>query len=183
MKNPHTGKILGVETYVFVAEKAQIHVKSAYNGEESAEIIFGDALVAQDVVESYEIHHNEVEKFNVRSGSEGFGAVIPAGLIDDKEFELLSSSVEIEEKDLPFCLDPYKHCGPGCGDGMGKGGGTPINRLDSCCRSHDRCWSNFGAWDPCCDRDVVRCAQQNWSVDPVTAAAVQAAFLYNSKKC
>ncbi|MFD4854440.1 hypothetical protein, partial [Bacillus mycoides] len=113
MKNPHTGKILGVETYVFVAEKAQIHVKSAYNGEESAEIIFGDALVAQDVVESYEIHHNEVEKFNVRSGSEGFGAVIPAGLIDDKEFELLSSSVEIEEKDLPFCLDPYKHCGPG----------------------------------------------------------------------
>ena len=38
---------------------------------------------------------------------------------------------------LPFCLPGgYRHCGPGCGDGLAKGGGTPINPTDSCCRGH-----------------------------------------------
>ncbi|MED1107532.1 hypothetical protein [Bacillus paramycoides] len=185
IKDAHTGKILAVETYVFVAEKAQIHVKSVNNGEEVAEVIFGDALVSEKgIVENYEINNQQkVEKINVREDVEGFGAIIPAALFDDENYKPLSSSSDIEEKDLPFCLSPYKHCGPGCGDFSNLGGGTPINRLDSCCKAHDTCWHNFGAWDPCCDKNVVRCAQQNWSVDPVTAAAIQAAFIYNSNKC
>lgn len=76
--------------------------------------------------------------------------------------------------DGKFCLDNekagkrYRHCGPGCGDGMGLGGGTPINGIDSCCRAHDRCWKNFGNGDKCCDKTLASCIdpyqdQDYWS--------------------
>lgn len=76
--------------------------------------------------------------------------------------------------DGKFCLDNesanklYKHCGPGCGDGMSLGGGTPINSIDSCCRAHDRCWKNFGNGDKCCDKTLASCidpyqGQDYWS--------------------
>ncbi|MEY2305738.1 hypothetical protein [Bacillus tropicus] len=58
----------------------------------------------------------------------------------------------------------YKHCGKECGDNGATGGGTPINTLDSCCRSHDRCYSNFGSNDCGCDRDLSVCA--NNASDP-----------------
>ncbi|MBB4823176.1 hypothetical protein HNO89_000394 [Sporosarcina luteola] len=58
-----------------------------------------------------------------------------------------------------FCLaGGYKHCGPDCGDNGSKGGGTPINSLDLCCRTHDRCYANFGMYDCECDKRVVACA-------------------------
>ncbi|MFC5559575.1 hypothetical protein ACFPN4_10815 [Ureibacillus thermophilus] len=65
--------------------------------------------------------------------------------------------------DGKFCLDDednnkeYNHCGPGCGDGMSLGGGTPINDIDKCCRAHDRCWKNFGKGDKCCDKTLASC--------------------------
>jgi hypothetical protein len=76
--------------------------------------------------------------------------------------------------DGKFCLEnedagkTYRHCGPGCGDGMSLGGGTPINSIDSCCRAHDRCWHNFGEGDKCCDKELANCIdpyqnQDYWS--------------------
>lgn len=46
----------------------------------------------------------------------------------------------------------YKWCGKGCGSG------TPINPLDTCCRTHDRCYANFGRGDNGCDWDLYYCA-------------------------
>lgn len=76
--------------------------------------------------------------------------------------------------DGKFCLDNeaagklYRHCGPGCGDGMSLGGGTPINSIDTCCRAHDRCWSVYGKGDKCCDKILASCIdpyqdQDYWS--------------------
>ncbi|MBJ8073041.1 hypothetical protein [Bacillus mycoides] len=97
-------------------------------------------------------------------------------------FDMVRPPSEIEEKAIEFCLPFYNHCGPGCGDGMQRGGAV-VNRLDSCCRTHDRCWANFGRWDACCDRDVCRCVQQNQSVDPAAATAIHATFYFNSLSC
>lgn len=53
----------------------------------------------------------------------------------------------------------YRHCGKACGDGSPIGGGTPINPLDSCCRAHDRCYSQFGFDDCGCDQELESCAR------------------------
>lgn len=85
---------------------------------------------------------------------------------------------------FPFCLTGgYRHCGPGCGDGLSKGGGTPINLVDSCCRAHDRCWSTFGSGDACCDKNLVNCAKGNRSSAPVAADLIVSWFNGNAKKC
>jgi hypothetical protein len=52
----------------------------------------------------------------------------------------------------------YKWCGKSCGSG------TPINTLDTCCRTHDRCYANFGINDDECDWDLYYCA--NATSDP-----------------
>ncbi|KAB2477776.1 hypothetical protein [Bacillus cereus] len=181
-KDQRTGKVLGVEVYEFLApEKAQLHIKYLTNGEEGGYAFYADK-VDNTIIETYEIHRGEVSKIGDRLLEGEFGVLFPTNLVDDKNFEILSSSVEVEEKGIEFCLAGYNHCGPGCGDGMSRGG-TPRNRIDSCCRTHDRCWSNFGAWDPCCDKDLLRCVVQNQSVDPVAATAIHATFHYNSLKC
>lgn len=58
----------------------------------------------------------------------------------------------------------YRHCGADCGDDGSVGGGIPINPLDSCCRSHDRCYENFGYDDCECDQILGDCA--NGTIDP-----------------
>ncbi|WP_077320050.1 hypothetical protein [Virgibacillus proomii] len=82
-----------------------------------------------------------------------------------------------------FCVPGgYKHCGPGCGDGLKYGGGTPKNQLDKCCRAHDRCWKSFGSWDACCDLRLVVCAETAKG-SPIAKRLVQAPFVYNASKC
>ncbi|PRP56863.1 hypothetical protein C7B71_02645 [Bacillus halotolerans] len=84
--------------------------------------------------------------------------------------------------DGKFCLDNekagkrYRHCGPGCGDGMGLGGGTPINGLDSCCRAHDRCWKNFGNGDKCCDKTLASCIDPYQGQDYATWLQINTYF-------
>ncbi|MCY8497765.1 hypothetical protein P8917_09945 [Bacillus atrophaeus] len=59
-----------------------------------------------------------------------------------------------------FCAPGgYKHCGKQCGDKGRWGGGKPINDLDYCCRTHDRCYDNFGFGHCKCDTPLVKCAK------------------------
>ena len=101
---------------------------------------------------------------------------IPLDVPNNPEYEAGKITVEkaLDWIDGKFCLDNeaagklYRHCGPGCGDNMGLGGGTPINSIDSCCRAHDRCWINFGNGDKCCDKTLASCIdpyqnQDYWS--------------------
>lgn len=48
----------------------------------------------------------------------------------------------------------FKWCGAGCGSG------TPINSLDTCCRSHDYCYGSYKSYpDRCtCDKTLIDCA-------------------------
>lgn len=64
------------------------------------------------------------------------------------------------------CYPLYNHCGRNCGDTGNWGGGTPRNVYDTCCRTHDRCWANFGTNDCGCDCNLLACARRNWGVAP-----------------
>jgi hypothetical protein len=90
--------------------------------------------------------------------------------------------------DGQFCLSTisagrYNHCGPGCGDYGPLGGGTAINAIDSCCRAHDRCWHNFGKWDPCCDKEICDCVRRNMSVDYVAYVEIYGVFHHTAANC
>ena len=78
-----------------------------------------------------------------------------------------------------FCVQGYNHCGPGCGDGLPKGGGAMVNATDSCCRSHDRCYkNNLGV--ACCDKELVNCVSKHTTL---TAAGIRSYFGASAKRC
>ncbi|WP_107839610.1 hypothetical protein [Metasolibacillus meyeri] len=87
---------------------------------------------------------------------------------------------DIDVQDLPFCIPGYQHCGPGCGYNKTFGGGAPINATDSCCVAHDRCWDNFGSWDPCCDKILLDCIKSHGTN---AAALIRTTFYANAQKC
>lgn len=72
-----------------------------------------------------------------------------------------------------------------CGDNGNWGGGTPINVYDSYCRTHDRCWANFGTNDcGCgCDCNLLACARRNWAVAPVPLHLAVLAIFPISSSC
>lgn len=76
-----------------------------------------------------------------------------------------------------FCAPGgYQHCGKDCGYNGSRGGGAPINELDSCCIAHDRCWENIGAGDCTCDGYLNDCARKYRDRYWVVANAIIAYF-------
>ena len=67
-------------------------------------------------------------------------------------------------------------CGPG------HGGGTPIDVLDSICRTHDRCYGARGYFACSCDREIVKniraSVHRMGSRESLVAAAVATYFTY-----
>ncbi|MBJ7950107.1 hypothetical protein [Bacillus cereus group sp. N24] len=129
-------------------------------------------------------HYDKLEELasSVSGGYEFLETSVNEEVIDNKEFTPFST-VKEEGWGISFCLaGGYNHCGPGCGDGMSRGG-TPINGVDSCCRSHDRCWSNFGQDDACCDKTLVNCVKSARSSGPVAADLIVGYFSWNARNC
>ncbi|WP_083935090.1 phospholipase [Bacillus sp. 1NLA3E] len=57
------------------------------------------------------------------------------------------------ERNQGLCLFPgYRWCGPGC-----SGPGAPINDVDACCKSHDKCLRKERSRRCQCDREFVNC--------------------------
>nr|WP_083270875.1 hypothetical protein [Bacillus marinisedimentorum] len=54
-----------------------------------------------------------------------------------------------------LCLPGYRWCGPGC-----SGPGTPLNEVDSCCKTHDECYRAYGGPDCRCDSEFLRCLER-----------------------
>ncbi|MFD0768951.1 hypothetical protein ACFQZ1_08515 [Bacillus sp. CGMCC 1.60114] len=177
-----TGKI----TVVRAAERIQIRhiVLTEKNGKVVGEDYTIDTINEKGglTVFGYNKELEEVAS-STHGGYEFLETSVNEELIDNKEFAPFST-VKEEGWGIPFCLaGGYKHCGPGCGDGLTFGGGTPINAIDYCCRSHDRCWSQFGENDACCDKNLVSCAKANRSAGPVASDLIVAWFSSNANKC
>lgn len=80
------------------------------------------------------------------------------------------------------CYPGYNHCGSDCGNGAGsRGGGVPVNGLDKCCLTHDRCWANFGKNDCQCDCNLIKCANKN--KNSATLVAIINSFFPRKSKC
>ena len=70
-----------------------------------------------------------------------------------------------------FCVPGYNWCGPGC-----NGPGAPTNRVDACCRLHDRCINSYGP--SCrCDRQFLNCLHSR--INPYSREGQDARFFYN----
>lgn len=132
-------------------------------------VAFGEEeSMFKSVTLSTEDEKHVVTYFNNEDADEETQKMVLYADKSDKELKVYVMSVdktiplELDENVTPaavsFCLAGYKHCGPDCGDQGSKGGGTPVNDLDICCRTHDRCWKNFGKYNCDCDRTVVACA-------------------------
>ncbi|MED1107530.1 hypothetical protein [Bacillus paramycoides] len=152
--------------FVTLADEAIVQGLQYDNGEVQVKAIFtvekdGKKAIHHAVVQSGKVFVEQVVDHN----TEHFAFV--EELKTQKGAEEVSNEIK-EEAWYDGCLVfynsgngknyVYKHCGKGCGDGGSTGGGTPINTLDSCCRTHDRCYNNFGFDDCGCDRDLSRCA-------------------------
>lgn len=81
------------------------------------------------------------------------------------------------------CYPLYKHCGRNCGDKGKYGGGTPKNAYDTCCRTHDRCWENFGVDDCQCDCQFIACAKKNFLVAPAVLHAIVLSYFPRKSGC
>ncbi|WP_010095568.1 hypothetical protein [Ornithinibacillus scapharcae] len=66
-------------------------------------------------------------------------------------------------------LVKYNWCGANCGSG------TPVNALDTCCRTHDYCYGSFKSYPSRCDCDqnLINCAR---NTDNAGTSRVIAAF-------
>ncbi|MED1559467.1 hypothetical protein [Bacillus paramycoides] len=182
--NTITGSIANIEKVEFSGKKAQLVVIKTQDNEGPAHAVVVDVLGEDGVTSRYVSIGDKVEKVSDEVLEDGFQQAIADGLKHDENFVALSSKLdEMAEKALPFCISGYRHCGPGCGDGLTFGGGTPVNRLDACCQAHDRCWSAFGANNACCDKEICRCALANRGVNEAVADMISTTFIKNAARC
>ena len=119
---------------------------------------FGERVIAKAIVKDGEVEiENEIE-FNAEyflfvdelknpQGADEESEVAPAAWYDGCLTFYSSGNNKYYN---------YRYCGSKC---TGKNfTQTPLNALDSCCRSHDRCWVNFGKGDDGCDMQLYKCA-------------------------
>lgn len=183
--NVLSGRVIGVVTTELSNKDVQFHVVETLDHEgKVATATFADVLEKEGQTSVYLAMGGKVERISQEVLSEGFPVIIANGLPHDENFELKSTKEdELVEQALPFCIPGYKHCGPGCGDNKTFGGGTPINSIDNCCRSHDRCWDSFGDWDACCDKRLVNCVTPYRGSNQGVVNAIVSTFGYNALKC
>lgn len=88
-----------------------------------------------------------------------------------------------------FCFDweaggvEYNHCGKQCGNWGKYGGGSMVNRIDSCCYMHDYCYKYDQQSEACCDEDLVYCAYNNRSSDPWMYQQINAYYGWAAAVC
>ncbi|EJV54865.1 hypothetical protein [Bacillus cereus] len=182
--NPFTGKLVGYEKVVISGKKGQLQVITMHDGKEVNSLSVIDVATERGTFARYSGLNDKIELVDEEKMEMGLPVVIPNGLKHDEDFKVLSTALdEVSEKGLPFCLNGYKHCGPGCGDGKTFGGGLPRNNIDSCCKAHDRCWDAFGDWNICCDATLINCTLKYRSQDPWAADAIYSAFISNARAC
>lgn len=81
------------------------------------------------------------------------------------------------------CYPGFNHCGSDCGDFGSRGGGSTEGPYDVCCRTHDRCWHNFGKNDCQCDCQFLSCAKRNWLYAPVLLHSIVLAAFPRKSSC
>jgi hypothetical protein len=169
--------------------RVQVSYFSAIERNDSIEKFYGRVVTTNDeYFKIFEVHKGKVLPLATQEYKGQLEKEITQDSKHDPDFKPLSTQIKAQAFSTGCLRDEdhnrdYNHCGSGCGDGLAEGGGTPINAIDYCCRSHDRCWSNFGKWDRCCDKNFVDCANRNESVDPATQNQIWLAFAWSGSLC
>ncbi|WP_057915868.1 hypothetical protein [Peribacillus muralis] len=171
------------------AEKAKIEVFNVVEkaGETPHPYIYGSAIVenciGEKIVHEFTAINGKVHPLtSYLQPVEDNEAAEGLKLNEDPNYEPFSSITAQHVFNGEGCFPGYRHCGKNCGDGKKTGGGEPTENLDVCCRAHDRCWSNFGTSDPCCDKNLISCSKAT-SGDKVLKDLIASYFANNASKC
>ncbi|WP_238655559.1 hypothetical protein [Paenibacillus piscarius] len=139
---------------------------------------------SSNMIKIFTIKNGKVEQIHDKLNEGELSDHDISSLVDDPDYipgELIN---HVFAEDFPFSvcmidgLRFYRHCGPGCGDGLTFGGGEPINSLDYCCRAHDRCYTAFGYGACNCDNALLNCASLYENLYPASVAIINLAFNY-----
>lgn len=172
--------------------KVQISNVSAILENQVVEKFYGRVLSADNKnVLIFDVHKGKVNMLFIDKNEGQLEKEIDTSAMHDPAFKPLSTKDEVIKQGVfDFCLKDqygkkYQHCGKKCGEGSTAtdGGGSPINSIDSCCRAHDRCWSQFGDWDACCDKILVDCANRYEHVDNATQNQIWLVFAASAARC
>lgn len=117
------------------------------NGEED---VFGSVIVQKGdvkILKAYELVDGEVvETLNMEVTDEYLEDL--KNVKDPENMEIADNKEDVLAQ-LPCIYGNW--CGPGCGSG------TPISKVDSCCKAHDGCYGSTGYFACSCDRKLHRC--------------------------
>ncbi|GLY12629.1 hypothetical protein [Pseudobacillus badius] len=134
------------------------------------------------------IDKTEVIGFNINKNEpieELFRSPYSPGYFEVTQYGAELSATERNEVEAQYwgpsfclleCKGIYRHCGPGCGDYSSKGGGTPINSIDGCCKIHDTCYHKKQASKGCCDKRLLNCVSTHKSKDYCAFLDISVAF-------
>lgn len=162
-------------------ENALVYYHLVEAGEEKLESFSADLLHTNgSLITTFVVEDQEVKEVLTTEYDGQLDQMIEEELPDNPNYDHDEELLSIQAP-WDICMPGgYRHCGSDCGDKGSKGGGTPINPIDTCCRSHDRCWERYGRWDCQCDRNLINCARPHRGKYPAAYATIWAVFAYNA---
>lgn len=117
---------------------------------DNEEEIASDSLVNPDLLEVFKDLTNTGDgEVSASAWYDGLPCVGQSGMCCVIKEPLYTGSI-------PTIPVAYNWCGAGCGSG------TPVNGIDTCCRTHDYCYGSFSSYPSRCDCDqnLINCVNR-----------------------
>ncbi|WP_230932281.1 hypothetical protein [Priestia sp. TSO9] len=140
-----------VSIQTVILANAEDTIKVIYTNLNNEEAVSGSVIVEKDdkkILKGYDIIEDEVTKTLETEIDDEFLAELKE--LENRELPEADADHEEVVAQLPCIYG--KWCGPGC-----SGPGTPISKVDACCKTHDGCYGSRGYFACSCDKNLHTC--------------------------